>query len=355
MKFIFDSPGTWGHVTGQVAGGAEYQQWLLGRALVRRNHEVIFYIRTNEPLFKTEVLNGVVFKWITPLSPIWAWPKLLAKERPDWWYFRGQDYYLGFLVPLAHTYGTKVAFACAFDTDCLPSQALTRRKYLWPSYALGLKGADRILIQHKKQRWLLPAVLQQKAICVPSIAGVIEKVTDRDNYVAWVGVLREPKRPHLLVEIARKLPNVRFVVCGPTSLHRTRPEYAQTIISQLTTCSNIDYRGKLSPEEAQRIISHASLLLSTSDAEGFPNTFLQAWGAGVPVIAIGLDPGGAIKESGAGIVVKNTEQSIQAISLLSKDKEINKRLGQNGFIYVQQRHNEDFVLSCLLRALKNEL
>jgi glycosyltransferase involved in cell wall biosynthesis len=187
----------------------------------------------------------------------------------------GQDYYLGYLVLLAHAYNTRVAFNCAFDTDCQPRQALTRRKYLWPAYALGLNQSDRILLQHQGQYQLLAPSLRPKSRLVPSFAGEAQPVLHRENYVAWVAVLRETKRPHLIVELARRLPAVRFVVCGPVSTHRTRPGYAAEIVSALRSCPNIEYRGHVSHEEAQSVMRHAAVLLSTSSQEGFPNTFIR--------------------------------------------------------------------------------
>src|SRR5437773_6238472 len=109
---------------------------------------------------------------------------------------------------------------------------------------------------------------------------------ERALYVAWVGMLRQPKRPDVLIEIARKAPGTRFVVCGASSTHRSPPGYGERIVETLCTLKNVDYIGYVAPEKAHQVMADASILLSTSDEEGFPNTFLQAWSSGTPVVSL---------------------------------------------------------------------
>ena len=49
------------------------------------------------------------------------------------------------------------------------------------------------------------------------------------------------------------------------------------------------------------------MLINTSEHEGFPNTFLQAWSRGIPVMSF-LDPDNLIQEHNLGIVCKNIEE-----------------------------------------------
>ena len=101
-------------------------------------------------------------------------------------------------------------------------------------------------------------------------------------------MLRQPKRPDLLIEIAKRLPQIKYVVCGgtqPTDHHRDTVRQSSNDFVEL---SNIEFRGQVAPVEAERVIAEAAVLLCTSDQEGFPNTFLQAWSYWYP----GGDPTG---------------------------------------------------------------
>jgi len=352
MKLVIQNHNIYPFASGSqiVTGGAERQQWLLARALVKYGHEVVVYSLANDAK-EMQKIEGVTFKWMTPLSPIFAWPRIASVEKADWWYWRGQDYYLGYLGLITRLSSTRLLFACAFDTDCIPFQALTRRKYLWIFYALGLLLSTRILVQHMGQFNLLCPWLQKKARLVPSLAGDAAPIANRADYVAWVAVLREPKRPHLVAEIARQLPNVRFVVCGSASTHRTSEGYSKKAMQLLRSCPNIEYRGQVSPEEAQSVIRNAGLLLSTSNIEGFPNTFLQAWEEGVPVVSLELDPDGVIDKYKLGKVSKTIEECVVSIRQLLNDQVQNNSLGANGIEYVRNFHSEDSVVVHLLAAL----
>lgn len=357
MKFLFQNKVIFDYATGNpdAVGGAERMQWFLARALAHHGQEVVVYTKVPEQQIvpREQVIDGVAFRWISPLAPLRAWPKILAREKPDWWIWQCADFHLGVLAPLAHAYGTKVAYACALDLDCFPRRALSQRQYFWPLYALGLWLSDRILTQHERQSAWLPRSLQGKAYWVPNLVGTTPAAAHRENYVAWVAVMKQHKRPHLIAEIARKLPEVQFVVCGPTTTDRTQQSYNEHLLQELDSCPNLDYRGQVRSVEAQKVISRAAVFLSTSELEGFPSTFLHAWEAGVPVVSVGLDPGGAMQRNGAGIVAPDVDEAAKAIRTLVQDRALNEQIGQKGIAYIQAFHSEDFVVERLMTALKS--
>jgi glycosyltransferase involved in cell wall biosynthesis len=98
-------------------------------------------------------------------------------------------------------------------------------------------------------------------------------------------------------------------------------------------------------------MSRAALFLSTSELEGLPNTFLQSWGAGVPVVSLKLDPGGLIARHAAGVVAPNVDDCAQTVARLLEDRALNDELGRNGRRYVEAEHNEERVLALFLQAL----
>jgi glycosyltransferase involved in cell wall biosynthesis len=112
----------------------------------------------------------------------------------------------------------------------------------------------------------LPKRWQSKAYIVSSIAeepGVVKPHCEREPYVAWVAVLREVKRPDLLIQIARKMPNIRFVVCGGPSSFASSPGYGERIVKELRAVPNIDFRGAVAPDVAHQIIADAAVFLQT--------------------------------------------------------------------------------------------
>src|SRR5262249_26256254 len=155
-----------------------------------------------------------------------AWYRFIVSERPDWWYWRCASHLLGLVVAIGKLVGIRTIFSACFDTDVDIRHALCRRPRWWPLYALGLLWVDRIFLQNEIQLLGLPARLRRKACIVPSMNTEAETPklhSLRPKYVAWVAMLRESKRPDLLIEIARKAPDIRFVICGGPSTFTAVP------------------------------------------------------------------------------------------------------------------------------------
>jgi glycosyltransferase involved in cell wall biosynthesis len=66
---------------------------------------------------------------------------------------------------------------------------------------------------------------------------------------------------------------------------------------------------------------------------------LEAWGAGVPVLSFGVDPGGTISRERVGLVSDTPSALLDDLDRLVSDPEVNDELGQRGFAYVRSRHS----------------
>jgi glycosyltransferase involved in cell wall biosynthesis len=300
-----------------AVGGAERQQWLLARELAAAGWKVTVGVRNALQFPQRVFIERVEFVGIGQKQFLWACYRFIVSERPDWWYWRCASHLLGPVVAIAKLAGVRTIFSVCFDGDVDIRHALFRRSRWWPLYALGLLCTDRIFVQHEKQLLFLPARLRAKACLVPSMtteSKIVKPHSLRQQYVAWVAMLWKSKRPDLLVEIARKAAETSFVVCGgPTA---AAPGYGEKIADTLRALPNVEYRGQVAPDEARRVIANAALFLSTSDEEGFPNTFLQAWAAGTPVVSLRVDPDHVVKCYGLGKISLTVEQAICDLRML---------------------------------------
>ena len=355
MKMALLHDGVYGYAThaAGTTGGAERQQWLLARALAAAGWEVSCGIREGMAPGQRARIDGVQFVGLEHRPFIQAWHRFLASERADWLYWRGAEHLWGIAVETARCSSTRTIFAAAFDTDVEPSRALTRRQSWWPLYAWGLHRTDRIFVQHHAQYVRLRPVWRRKAVVVPSIAGqaVPHASADGRNHVAWVGMLRAPKRPDLLIEIARTMPNARFVVCGGPTTHRSPAGYGERIIAGLRALPNVDYRGLVSPDDAMRAIAEAGVLLSTSDDEGFPNTFLQAWSNGTPVVSLKIDPDGLIRRHGLGVVSGDVGKAVSDLGRLLASPAERNAISLRARRYVEQAHAASTAVGILEEAI----
>ena len=78
---------------------------------------------------------------------------------------------------------------------------------------------------------------------------------------------------------------------------------------------NVTFHGHLSYWEANVLYGRARLLANTSEVEGFPNAYLQAWSLGVPVVSF-TDPDSVIRRHGLGAAVSSEPGMRDAIRRL---------------------------------------
>jgi glycosyltransferase involved in cell wall biosynthesis len=357
-KIIFVDDRLYAYALGtpQAVGGAERQQWLLARLLAATGWSVTVGVRESLPVGERCVLDGVKFTGIGRNQILLAWYQFFASERPHWWYWRSANHLWGPAVTIAQYVGVQTIFAVAFDSDVRPRHALSLRQGWWPLYAWGLSQTDRIFVQHRRQLAEIASRWRSKVYLVPSIAdrvAVAKPHSERGKYVAWVGMLRQPKRPDLLIEIARKTPAIRFVVCGAPTPHRSPPGYGEWIVRQLHTLPNVEYLGQVVPERAQQVIANAAMLLSTSDMEGFPNTFLQAWSSGTPVVSLQIDPDCIIKRMGLGIISGSVEDAAADITTLMNSPQRRDKIAAHAQQYVEEAHSETAVITAFESAVSS--
>jgi glycosyltransferase involved in cell wall biosynthesis len=92
-------------------------------------------------------------------------------------------------------------------------------------------------------------------------------------------------------------------------------------------------------DEIERYYRHATLLVNTSDAEGFPNSFLQAGKYGVPIVSLNADPDGMLSEYGAGVHCRGsmTKMKQQLCRLIERGLEYD-RMANRILQYTRQFH-----------------
>ena len=345
MKIVHVNDIVYGYATGDPSarGGAERYGWYLMRALAAAGWTVTIGVRGALPVGEERTVDGVRFLGIGSKKTFLSdWYRFLKSEKPDWCFWQCADYLWGPAAQIAQWLGVRTAFSSMHDIHVQLRNALTKRGNLWPLYAWGLHRSDIIFVQHDDQRHCLPTRWQQKAYPLPGIVCLPDSImphSERNEAVVWVAVIRPGKRPDLLIEIARRLPTIRFIVGGAPSLSHWDADRIEDIMTQLRSLPNVDYRGHVAPDESLKLIGRASLLLSTSDGEGFPSVFLEAWAAGTPVVSLQIDPDHKIRNGDLGKVTATVEGTVEAVSSLMTSSGCRQDMGMRARQHVEEIHS----------------
>jgi glycosyltransferase involved in cell wall biosynthesis len=142
--------------------------------------------------------------------------------------------------------------------------------------------AHAVVAQNEHQRRMCREIYGREAVVIPSCYVAPAPRAAREDIILWVGTMHENKRPELLLEVAKKLPQRKFVMIGGPGSSAAFYEETRRLAAAV---SNVDFKGFLPLAEAEAWFDRARVLVNTSLYEGMPNTFLQAWARGVPTVA----------------------------------------------------------------------
>ena len=89
--------------------------------------------------------------------------------------------------------------------------------------------------------------------------------------------------------------------------------YARTLTKRAGTLTNVIMHGRVRHSEMVKYFRRGRVLCCTSAYEGFPNTFLEAWTVGTPVVST-FDPDSVITQHNLGWTASNVDELIVATS-----------------------------------------
>lgn len=152
--------------------------------------------------------------------------------------------------------------------------------------------------------------------------------------VAYVGNIKENKRPLLFLECARAFPELRFLMIGDGEMLEDVRAYIHTY-----GLVNVALTGRISNQEVYQQLQQADLLLMTSRNEGLPKVMLEAASCAVPTVYINecyaVD---YIEDGQTGYAVPDVDSMIATVRLLCHDSALFSRLSRNAQELSQQYH-----------------
>jgi glycosyltransferase involved in cell wall biosynthesis len=322
MKFCFLGNIS-GALKGKTQGGAELQIALLAKALACKGHDVVIIDPSSSESFVTS--EGIrlinIPEWNKGvrgirlfLQRIPALKKILIDQNADYYYARMRTYFHYLSYKVARKLKRKFILAIAHDIDVLSIRRKLKYKYsnnfnLFSFITLQLpndlvfhyliKRADYITIQHSGQKINCNSI-KGKVVLFPNIIDdsnfpVIEKPS-RDYYI-HVGTLTIIKGINNLYQLVNMLDAKNSIVI----IGNAGDNKSKKILDKLAKNKNVIFKGGLSHNETIQWIANSKALISTSNYEGFPNIFLEAWATGVPVISLNVNPGDVFTRYNLGI------------------------------------------------------
>ncbi len=340
-------------------GGIEVQDWFLARALAQRGFDVavatcdfgqppveerdgVTFLRT----YSTQAgLPGVRFFY----PRLWKAMRALRRARADVYLANGAALSTGWAYDAARLAGAPFVFLAASDKDAFPSlPGLKRRSDQW-WYLRALRGAAARVAQTEEQVDLFRDNFGLDADVIANPVDLPAEPVDAgaNDMVLWFSTYKPSKRPDWFLDLARRVPDLRFVMIGFPPSPETNESW-QAANRAAAELPNLEVHGFVDP--AADFLRAAALLVHTSPLEGFPNILLESWSYGVPTVTA-VDPGGVIESNGLGEVAGSVDALEQAVVGLMADPGRRTGLGARARDYVEQHHGPDATFEPLAALL----
>ncbi len=347
-----------------LAGGAELQMALLARALRSQGHDVSLVVPDyGQP--DGQIIEGIVTRKAFPpnaglpvlrflhprLSGLWA---ALRRANADVYVATAAGMQLGVITAFCRRYHRRSVFRVANDADCDPSRLLIRfRRDRW-LYQRGLRQVDAILAQNDRQVADLQRHYGRQATLIGQLmdtTGEPASYTGAARDVLWVSNLRPYKCPERVFEVASLLPEASFAVVGGEAPGCS--DLYRDVRDRAMRSDNVAFIGAVPYHEIGAYFSTSRVLINTSDAEGFPNTFLQAWCRGLPVVTY-HDPGDVVRNRGLGAAVTSSREMASAVRALLDDEETWRATSQRCLEHFATTYRSGNALAPYLEAMESK-
>lgn len=346
---------------GQI-GGAEAQQARLARGLQARGYAVSFVTLDYGQGARSDADGISVFAAYRPnaglpglrfVYPRWTglW-SAMRRAAADVYYERGAGSITGQAALFCRMNKRPFIFGVGSNSDCRSDLSYLKTWREKALYRYGLRNAHQTIAQTQWQVDALKSNFGVDATVVRSLAPQTRASSPRNAArkpptLLWVGRLAYEKRPEWFIEMAARKPQWRFEIVGAENASTA---YSQSVTQQAASCPNLRLLGARPFSEMARHYEAADFLVCTSHWEGFPNTFLEAWSAGVPVLTT-FDPDGLVASRRLGVVGQNPDELVAAAESLVADDEAYAELSRRGLAHLTQCHDADAVMDSFESAL----
>jgi len=342
-------------------GGAEVQLAQLAVALARLGHDVslvvsdagqddgatyagVRTIKAYKPDSGLPVLRFVHPRW----TGLWS---AMAKADAEVYLYSCSGMVLGLLAMFCRLHRRRLVYRVASDADCDLKTVLIRSSRDRWLYRYGLQRADAILVQSNAQRMAIEKNFGRGSDVVRGlIEGPVHSSEElsKDIDVLWLANLRTLKRPDRFLDVAASLPQYKFHIAGgpvpgEESCYRDTERRARSL-------ANVTFHGKIPYLDVGRLFDRTKVFVNTSDVEGFPNTFLQAWIRGVPVATM-FDPDSIVRREGLGSTHDSVADLVAGVNRLLESESAYAAARAAALRHMRTKFDERSVLGPYLKAL----
>ncbi len=337
-------------------GGAEQQMSLLMDVLVSQGqYEITYVTRQADPNYRPagyrieQIAASPISMRVGNVLDARQLLRILRRVRPHVIYQRVGGAYTGIAANYALRNNCKMVWHISSDMNVMPYRMDINKSSNFVSRYIekklleyGIRNSNCIIAQTQHQAEMLSTYFGVRASkIVPNyqlVPAMPEKMVKPVN-VVWVSNFKRMKRPELYIDLAkefRSYEDIRFIMIGRAE----NSVWGRQIVKKMRDVPSLEYLGEKTQKEVNQILGQSHIFVNTSSYEGFPNTFIQSWMRGVPVVSLDVNPDNVLSSHNIGYCSGSFAQLCRDVELLIKDSGLRQSMGNAARSYATENHSE---------------
>lgn len=200
-----------------------------------------------------------------------------------------------------------------------------------------IKNSDCVVSISKKVQTELISKLQIESNIIPVgidynnfIPRFKDKKTD-DIIVIFVGSFQRRKRPNIILDLAKKMPNITFKLIGKGELNKHLVKKIE-----INNLRNVQISSNISSRDLIKIYQNADIFVFPSLYEGLPKVTLEAAACGLPILVFDNYNPESVLNNISGFIVHSEEELLEKLLLLVNDAKLREKMGLDGREYIKR-------------------
>jgi glycosyltransferase involved in cell wall biosynthesis len=292
-----------------IFGGAEVDLYYLSTELAKDEHFKVSFITADYgQQHRQQIENVLIIKSLTfkenPLSAAVKIWRALKIANADIYLIKTIS--LGmFLVAMFCCLHRKIfIYRTASQNDC-DGTYIKKHPFSAVFYKWSLKTTGTVFTQNQNDRESLKRTTSIESVTIPNGHRLTPLTDTQRDTILWVGRSTDFKRPQIFMELAEKFPQQKFtMICQ----RATGDENYERLLSKADKIENLQFIQRIPFNEIESYFQSSKVFVNTSEAEGFPNTFIQSCIAGTPILSLNVNPDRFLDEYHCGICAEGNWQ-----------------------------------------------
>lgn len=326
IKLVFFSSCVYALASGKSSGfgGAELDLWNVAQEIATDSRFAVSIVTVTAEISTETVINGVRFipvhpgekltydhSWLKRRKVVFGFfarlYKVLKAQQADILYAKLASWEAVVAYYAAKASGAKYVYRVEHDWE-VSRQTLIDKIYRGSVFAAdrfisALSKADWIIVQSRFQAEGVRSTFRHDSTLIPN-GHFLPNLTDENReagsrkFVLWIARAHPMKRPALFLDLAKELPQVRFVMVMPPGAAHS--ELFESIRTEAEKIPNLEFIPGLKQADVDAYYVQAKAFVLTSEAEGFSNVIIEAFKNGTPVVSLTHNPNEVLTPVEAG-------------------------------------------------------